>query len=121
MTDHIQAAGEVAEPGDTRSLQLRARALALLQQARELDGLRPFAVTHRHRFGSSTYLLWATQTPSEHEAAAALDADYEPGREELAIEEALSLEQLAGVALEARLPNILESLRAAQTTRERGG
>lgn len=121
MTDNIKAVGDAADPSDLRALQLRARALALLQEARELDGLRPFAVTHRHKFGSSTYLLWAARTPQEHEAAAGLDADYEPDREELAIEEGLTLEQLAGVALESRLPSILESLQAAVQMREKGG
>lgn len=121
MTDHIQAVGDAADSSDMRALQLRARALALLQEARELDGLRPFAVTHRHEFGSSTYLLWAARTPQEHEAEAALDADYEPDREELAIEEDLTLEQLAGVAPEARLPNILESLQASVQMRDKGG
>ena len=42
----------------------RRQALACLRAAQALDGLAPFAVTHTHRSGQSTYLLWAKEPPS---------------------------------------------------------
>lgn len=93
---------------ETKALQLRNKALALLEEAAALDGLKPFSVTHRHEYGASTYLLWAPDAPDEDDAAKALDADYEPDKgEELDIETSFTLEELIGVAVTARLPDIL--------------
>lgn len=92
----------------TKALELRAQALALLEEASTLDGLKPFSVTHRHAYGASTYLVWANGVPDEHSAAKVLDSDYEPDKdEELDIETSLTLEEVTGVSLSARLPDIL--------------
>lgn len=91
----------------TKALQLRTKALALLEEAATLDGLKPFGVTHRHEYGASTYLLWAHDTPDEDQATKVLDAEYEPDKEELNIETSITLEELTGVAMTARLPAIL--------------
>jgi len=77
---------------------LRAKALALLQEAHTLDGRRPFIVTHSHRAGSTAYIGWFKGRPSEHEAAGLLEEEFEPEREEyLSIDDTVSLESMAGV------------------------
>ena len=94
-----------------RGLQLRVQALALLEQARALDGLRPFTVTHAHSFGSSTYMLWSTTAPTAAQAQVVLDCDFEPHRDEtLTIEDNFSLEEITGVALAARLHDNMDSM-----------
>lgn len=93
---------------ETKALQLRTKALALLKEAATLDGLKPYGVTHHHAYGASTYLLWAAEVPNEDEATRVLDAEYEPDKdEEINIETSLTLEELTGVAVTARLPDIL--------------
>lgn len=93
---------------DTKALQLRTQALGLLEEAASLDGLKPFSVTHRHRYGVSTYLLWAPDVPNEDEAAQVLHTDYQPTKgEELNIETSFTLDELTGVMVAARLPDIL--------------
>lgn len=96
-----------------KGLLLRTKALALLQEAQAVDGLKPFTVTHTHSFGESTYVLWAAETPTQEQAEAVLDSEFEPDREEtLVVEDCFSLEEMSGVAVTARLPDILESLRS---------
>lgn len=102
---------------ETKALQLRTKALALLEEAATLDGLKPYSVTHRHEYGASTYLLWSLDEPDEDDAVKVLDADYEPDEgEELDIETSLTLEELTGVAVTARLPDILAA--TEEPTRE---
>lgn len=106
----VLAASAASPAGDTKALSLRVQALGLMQEASAIDGLKPFSVTHNHQEGSSTYLLWAKGAPSEEDAAAVLEADYEPERDEsLDIETVFSLEELTGVAVTARLPALLVS------------
>lgn len=94
-------------------LRLRTQALALLQEAQAFDGLKPFIVTHTHSFGETTYVLWAAETPSQIEAETVLDCEFEPDREEtLVVEDCFTLEEMAGVSVTARLPDILESLQS---------
>lgn len=96
-----------------KGVLLRTKALALLQEAQALDGLKPFTVTHTHSFGESTYVLWAAEKPTLEEAEAVLDSEFEPDREEtLAVEDCFTLEEMSGVAVTARLPDILESLQS---------
>lgn len=79
-----------------KALQLRAKALALLEEAAALDGLKPYSVTHRHHDGASTYLLWAAEAPGKGESAKVLDDEFEPDKgEELDIETAFTLEELS--------------------------
>ena len=89
-------------PDDDRGLVLRCQALALLEQAAAVDGLKPFAVTHQHEFGVSTYILWSSKL-NECDAAAVLDSSFEPKRNEwLTIEEDLTLQALCGVSVGSR-------------------
>ena len=93
-----------------KGLSLRVKALALLQEAQAVDGLKPFTVTHIHANGEATYLVWASETPTKEQAAACLDSEFEPVRDErLAIEDSFSLEEMSGVALRARLHDVLDS------------
>lgn len=88
-----------------KALALRAQAVGLLQEAQALDGLKPFTVTHSHRFGDTTYLVWSAQEPTEQQAVAVLESEFEPERDEhLAIEGNHTLEEVAGLATNARLP-----------------
>ena len=68
MTDHTS----------TQALSLRVQALALLQQAQQLDGLKPFLIHHSHQYGTTGYLVWGTEEPDEVTAAKLLDSEYEP-------------------------------------------
>jgi hypothetical protein len=89
----------VGEEKIVRGLQLRVQAQALLQQAAEEDGLRPFSVTHRHEHGSTTAILWAARFPTEEQAATVLEAEYEPERGEcLDIEAYFTLDEISGVS-----------------------
>lgn len=91
------------------ALTYRVQALGLMQQAHAADGLRPFVVTHMHRFGSSAYLVWAPEQPTEDQASRVLDAQFEPARlETLEIETNLLLEELCGVAVASRLDLVPE-------------
>ena len=61
-------------------------------------------MTHTHRSGQSTYLLWAKEPPTPEQCAAVLDSEFEPERDEsLSVEENLLLEELTGVS-EGTLP-----------------
>lgn len=95
----------------TKALSLRAQALALLQQAEALDGLKPYLVHHLLRDGSAAYLLWSAEgVPDTQDAELVLDHEYEPdNHEDLVVSDDLSLEELTGVALTARLADILDS------------
>lgn len=103
------------DPDSTKALQLRAQALALLQEARQLDGLAPFTVTHSHSYGTSTYVLWPEATPDELQAATVLDSQFEPERDERpAVGEGHSLDEMVGVSTASRLPALLESFAAIE-------
>ena len=92
-----------------QALKLRIEALALLQKAEALDGLKPYAVTHQHRFGASTYFIWASHAPSTEEACAVLDGPFEPKLEEsLDIMGYFTLDELTGVSIGSRLDNLVE-------------
>lgn len=91
-----------------RALLLRAQALALLQEAQAIDGLKPFTVTHTHREGESTYVVWAPEPPTEGQVEAVLESSFEPYRDEtLVIEGCHTLEELTGVAIGSRLLDIV--------------
>ena len=77
---------------------LRKQAAEVIRRAQKIDGLNPFIITHSHEFGSSGYLGWFKDQPSEPEASALLDAKFEVDKgETLAIEESITVEELAGV------------------------
>lgn len=83
---------------EDNALNLRAQAQRLLEMAQAIDGRRPFLVTHAHEYGSSGYVIWHTHTPTQKQAAALLDAQFEPDRNEsLSIEDNLTLRELTGV------------------------
>lgn len=90
-----------------RGLFLRTKALALLEEAQAVDGLKPFVVTHSHNYGSSSYIAWNKEMPDEDDAEKVLDAEYEPDKDEsLTIEENLTLSEMVGVAMSSRIPDI---------------
>ena len=81
-----------------KAMDLRKQALALLQQAQAIDGLKPFTANHTHRFGETTYIIWSEQTPDEDGAASVVAAKFEPELEEtLFIQEGITLQQMTGV------------------------
>jgi hypothetical protein len=82
---------------EAKALAMREQALGLLQMAQAIDGRRPYLVTHTHECGSSGYVIWHTHAPTEKQAAALLDAQFEPDRNEsLTIEDNLTLRELTG-------------------------
>ena len=92
---------------ELNALQLRTQALALLQQAAAIDGLKPFGVTHWHDSGASTYIVWATAAPGEAEASKVLESEFEPDQgERLEIEDAFTLDELTGVAVWTRIDEL---------------
>lgn len=97
------------DPKSTKALQLRTQALAILQEAQQLDGLKPYTVTHSHCAGNSTYIIWATSMPSEEQAKTVLDSAFEPWRDEhLTVEGHHFLDDVAGTSVTSRLPDIQE-------------
>ena len=109
MNKHQTTPGEMpgeADARETKALVLRAKALAALQEAAAIDGLKPFIVTHSHEYGASIYLVWASESLREENVNEALDCDYEPDRgEELCID-APPLEDLVGLTPSRRLDEI---------------
>lgn len=80
-----------------KAMDLRKQALALLQEAQAIDGLKPFTANHSHRFGETTYIIWSAQTPDEDEATSVLEDEFESELETLFIQEGITLEQMTGV------------------------
>lgn len=105
------------------ALALRMQALALLKQAQAIDGLKPFALAHEHRGGTSVYLCWANMQPTEEEACEVLSAfgnEFEPEREEvITVEDELTIEQIAGVDPNARVADLLERATSAHRADDR--
>ncbi|OBY87022.1 hypothetical protein ACM14_02505 [Delftia sp. JD2] len=107
------------DPKSTKALQLRRQALAMLQEAQQLDGLKPYTVTHTHCAGCSTYVIWAESMPSEAHAKSVLDCEFEPWRDEqLSVEGHHFLDDIAGASETSRLPDILESFTAPASSEE---
>lgn len=75
---------------------LRAQALELLKQAHELDGLQPYSITHEHKYGAGSYIGWFNAEPSEEQAVAILDVEFEPERNETIYVNVLDLAELTG-------------------------
>ena len=110
--DESRTSAAAVEPKDAlcAGLQLRVQALALLKAAQAMDGLKPFTVTHSHATGESTYVLWAKEITTVDQAESVLDSVFEPDKDEwLAVEENFALEEMTGVAVTARLDDILAS------------
>lgn len=106
-------ASEQSNDGQSKGRILRNQALAMLQQAQVFDGLRPFAVTHSHGYGDSTYVFWAAQTPSKQEAELVLEAEFEPDMgETLTIEDGFTLAEMTGADEAAVLPAQSQSTKA---------
>lgn len=100
----------MSDPQSTEALSLRIQALALLQQAQQIDGLSPFLITHRHQYGHTGYLVWASEEPTEKVASKMTDSQFEPELvETLDVESMISLEQIAGTDITQRVPDVLES------------
>jgi len=94
----------------TEALSLRVQALALLQQAQQIDGLKPILINHRHQYGSTGYLVWSAEDLTEKVASKMTDSNFEPELDEtLDIESVISLEQVAGTDITQRVPDVLKS------------
>lgn len=97
-----------------QGMQLRAKALALLEQAQSIDGLKPMTVTHTFEYGHGTHLLWAKEVPTPRAAAIAIQADFEPGNgETLVIEHRNTLANFVGAPGANRVPENVAELVAA--------
>lgn len=59
---------------------LRSLAHTLLARAQEIDGLRPYVVTHFHPHGETFYTTWSATPPTEKQMADLLVEKYEPER-----------------------------------------
>lgn len=82
-----------------RALSLRTQALALLQQAEAIDGLKPYVLTHVFEVNSAAYLSWSRSEPTEEMAVSVLDSAFEPDRGEwIAVEDSIKLEELTGLS-----------------------
>ena len=93
-----------------RAMKLRNQALALLKEAQALDNLKPFAVTHSHATGISTYFCWGLTRPSKDEAALVLASPYTPEKNEgLDVEICVPLQEVLGVSPNCRIPDLLKS------------
>ncbi len=101
----------MTDPQSTEALSLRVQALALLQQAQQLDGLYPYLVHHSHEYNFTGYLIWAPGPELSEEAAeTVLDSSFEPDRNEsLDIESGISLEEIAGVDTTKRVADIYDA------------
>lgn len=94
-----------------QGMQLRAKALALLERAHSIDGLKPMTVTHTFEYGQGTHLLWAVEVPSPAAAAIAIRADFDPSSgETLVIEHRNTLADFVGVSCDSRLPENIAQL-----------
>jgi hypothetical protein len=80
-----------------KALSLRAQAQALLEQAAELDGLKPFQLTYVHRHGEVHAFAWAPASPDEEQVAQMLGIDFNPDQEWVAVGADLDFETLCGV------------------------
>lgn len=93
----------MTDSDQTKAIELRTKALGLLQEAQALDGLKPFIVNHRHEYGSTSYMCWFNQEPTADEAADVLVCVFEPDRGEEINIESVTLDELTGVSLSSRL------------------
>ncbi len=98
----------MTDPQSTEAMSLRVQALALLQQAQQLDGLYPYLVHHSHEYNFTGYLVWASGPDlSEEAAATVLESSFEPEKNEsLDIESGISLEEIAGVDITKRVGDL---------------
>lgn len=91
--------GDVWLPADT----LRALAQALLERAQEIDGLRPYVVTHAHREGETVYTTWSATAPSDSQLARMVGEQFEPHRGETLEHHILTVAELTGASPDSRL------------------
>jgi hypothetical protein len=82
---------------------LRAKALALLQEAQSIDGLKPFFAIHVHEneYGEIPYVVWAKSNPGD-DVQVMFEADFDPDSEFISVYEGFDLESMVGV--KGRMP-----------------
>lgn len=97
-TTLLAAPGKNALPAGA----LRAVAHTLLARAQELDGLRPYVITHSHRHGETYYTTWSATPPSEEQMAALLVEEYEPERNESLGYFDMAIADMAGTQIPAQ-------------------
>lgn len=95
----LGATGHASHPAE----DLRALAQALLERAQQIDGLRPYAVTHLHRHGKTIYTAWSQSAPTKAQLADMLGEQFQPYRCETLESQALQLADLTGSAQASRL------------------
>ncbi|PRD92271.1 hypothetical protein C6P88_16570 [Burkholderia contaminans] len=94
----------------TEAMVLRVKALGLLQQAEAVDALKPFVVLIGHGDETTACLAWNHNEPSRKEVEALLGGELGAHRgHRVLVESKVTLEEIAGVALNARIPDILNS------------
>lgn len=87
----------MTQDDEARALQLRVQALALLEQAAAIDGMKPFVAVHHDGQQATPFLLWSAATPDEEAVAAVIEASVDPGRgERIAIDSSISLGEISG-------------------------
>ena len=101
----------MTQESSTEALSLRVQAQALLEQAHALDGLHPFLLHHTHQYGTTGYVVWGESEPDEKTAGEMVDSQFEPELDEtLSVESNVTLQELVGIALAYRIPDVLASL-----------
>lgn len=88
----LNATGGAALPAAT----LRALAKSLLERAEQLDGLKPYVVTHSHRFGQTVYTAWSAGAPNEMQMAGLLEEEFEGDRGETLESHRMEIGELTG-------------------------
>lgn len=76
--------------------ELRVQALELLRQAQDLDGKKPFLVTHSHQYGDTNYIGYFEEAPTQEQAEALLESDFEEDRDETLNIDELNIAELIG-------------------------
>lgn len=91
--DEVLGAPGTALSADT----LRALATTLLESAHQIDGRRPYIVTHTHRHGTALYMLWSDTIPTEEQMASILVDDFEPDLGETLEHNLMLISEMTGV------------------------
>ncbi|VWC79826.1 hypothetical protein BLA39750_01111 [Burkholderia lata] len=99
-----------SKDAETEAMVLRVKALGLLQQAEAVDALKPFVVVVTRGDETTACLAWNHNEPRRKEVEALLGGELGTccGDRDLN-ESKVTLEEIAGVALNARIPDILDS------------
>jgi hypothetical protein len=98
------------------AMELRRKALALLQQAERLDSLKPYVIRHEQQWGEEKRLVWAAAEPS-HEAAKKSVGSEEWQNERVLVYPCFPLAELTGADPKTRWCTAAETKKVADTER----